>query len=165
MAKIQYWAKDSPLLALTIYLIALALCALVQFLKKPKFISEFAVKSVVSVKSPFLMDIIEIGRGTDYLLDAEKVKKNKDLSKEQLAEKLSQIEISKTTLVSGWSVYHMVLYFILGAVVPGMFIPVAIVSLGWEIFESFIKCHDLLDIVWNMGAFGLGAGLRKLIDM
>lgn len=68
-----------------------------------------------------------------------------------------------TCLGTGWSALHFLLYFILGFLAPKLLWLTLIIGVLFEVFESFVDCHDLLDVAYNTGGAVAGAALRMAV--
>jgi len=68
------------------------------------------------------------------------------------------------SLATGWSVLHVILYFILAYCVPIYWKLFILIGIGFEIFEwAFFNAHDVLDVAWNW--FGLVLGMMMRINV
>jgi hypothetical protein len=67
----------------------------------------------------------------------------------------------KSCLITFWSFAHFMLYFILGLLLPHMFLETFVIGVGFEIFEYYkYDCHDALDIFFNTTGFLIGRTVR-----
>ena len=67
----------------------------------------------------------------------------------------------KSCLVTFWSFSHFLLYFVLGLVLPHMFLEVFFIGLAFELYEyKKFQCHDALDILFNTTGFLAGRTVR-----
>lgn len=72
-----------------------------------------------------------------------------------------------------WSVLHATLYFTLGCIFPGRYLMIFILSVCWEIFESYSGTHDMtlfgycinVDTDGNRGEFWYGRVLDIAVNL
>lgn len=72
-----------------------------------------------------------------------------------------------------WSIVHAILYFILGCIFPGRYLMILIISVFWEIFESYSGTHDMtlfgycinVDTDGNRGEFWYGRVSDVLLNL
>jgi hypothetical protein len=64
----------------------------------------------------------------------------------------------ETVKLDAWSVGHLLIYFTLGLLVPGMWIVVFLISIACETFEYTVgwRARWLMDPLVNMVGYGLG---------
>jgi hypothetical protein len=70
-----------------------------------------------------------------------------------------------------WHIYHILLWIIIGQLLPNRYLLVFAISVGWEMFEHFgFKmacgyeihfCGRYEDVVFNMLGYGIGSALTK----
>lgn len=72
-------------------------------------------------------------------------------------------ELSRNCFLSFWAATHLLLFAVLGFVAPRLFFPVFIIGAIWEVAESFLGWHCVLDLLWNLVGFAVGASLRQLL--
>lgn len=69
---------------------------------------------------------------------------------------------AQTCLMSFWALSHIILYAALGFVAPKRFFLIYGIGALWEVTESFMGMHCLLDLIWNLIGFTIGVAVRQL---
>lgn len=69
----------------------------------------------------------------------------------------------KYCLLTTWGITHVLLYALIGFLYPNMFWPTLAIGIAFEVAETYLDCHDVLDIMWNSLGFAIGVYLNKKI--
>jgi hypothetical protein len=61
--------------------------------------------------------------------------------------------------INGWSVSHLVMYFIIGCLVPNQYLTIVIISIGFELIEIPMGCNAklIVDPATNLMGYWLGS--------
>jgi VanZ family protein len=70
---------------------------------------------------------------------------------------------NKQCLLTGWGISHFFMYFTMGFLWPDKFQVALYIGMMYEILESGLECHDILDIFWNSTGFLVGSYFNRLL--
>lgn len=80
----------------------------------------------------------------------------------EYADKMKKYQNS--CLFSVWALSHMLLYVVIGLIIPEHYVIAITVGVLFEIFEHIAwNCGDVLDVLWNTIGFCIGAYINKQI--
>jgi len=116
--------------------------------KYPKTLNKLFGTCYVSCDKPICKAALK-ARGHGYFL----------LSDKNLEAKL------QTCMLSLWGVLHLVVFFLGGLLCPDLLIPAILFSIVFEAVEYLqYKCHDLFNLVLNIGGFLLGMFIYRRLN-
>lgn len=152
---------NSILLYVLVLVVALIIVGVNMF--KNSLLKEWSYESIVAVPSafqrlPLVQKWFDATRGLHYAT----VPDHKLSVKEFLNAPLPT-HANRDNLFSGWAFCHFFEHFILAFLCPKLVYLNFIIGIGWEIIESVVHAHDILDIFWNMCGTVMGLLVRAVV--
>ena len=124
---------------------------------------KFSSGCVCICNKPICKTILNNGRSSNYLNPITKSIKNKE-NKENKEDITLRELYNKTCLLSFWGLSHVILYMLIGIILPNYFVELFIIGCLFEIVEhTMFKCGDILDIIWNNIGYVIGIYIHKYI--
>ena len=103
---------------------------------------------VLETKNSSIKNVIDKLRNDNYYIH---VNKNASAKK-------------KECLVTEWHISHLVVYMIVGYLVPKRYLLIIFMGIMWEGMELRWDIADAMDIFWNILGVGIGVGSRYLVE-
>lgn len=78
---------------------------------------------------------------------------------------LSANENVSSCLITAWTIFHYLLYTVLGFACPSLFWPTFSIGVLFELYErEYYQCEDALDIIANTAGFATGYMIQKYVS-
>lgn len=151
---------NSWILFAVVLVVSLVVCYFATF--RDSQFREWFYEPIISVpkhlqKDPFVVEWFQTTRGPYYGTKHKRSFQWQDYFTKPLP------KMKTNTLFSGWALAHFVEHFFLAFLCP-KFAPISLLlGVGWEVAESVMNEHCLLDIFWNLCGCIAGLFMRKML--